>query len=268
MAVKLPGYWQDLTSPEFKELDAARTVAVLPVGAIEQHGPHLAVATDAALNEAILRRALETAPDGLPVLALPMTSVGKSEEHLDYPGTLTLSAETLTAVWSEIGAGVARAGIRKLLIFNSHGGQPQVMQIVARRLRVEHAMFTVAANWFAWGTPEGLFGEVERRHGIHAGEVETSMMLACRPDLVRRQHVADFPPVTIEQVRDYPRLAALGGAGFGWQAQDLHPQGAAGDARAASAEKGRAVIEHAARCLVELLEEIVRYPLEMVRPAP
>ena len=268
MSLRLPGWWQDLASPEFAALDPEATVAVLPVGAIEQHGPHLPVAVDTCLNEAIVRRALERAPAGLPALVLPTTAVGKSNEHVDYPGTLTLSAETLGRVWYEIGASVRRAGLRKLLLFNSHGGQPQVMQIVARELRIDHGMLAVAANWFSWGLPDGLFDAVELRHGIHAGAVETAMMLAVRPDLVDMAAAADFVPVTVADDLDYPRLRALGAAGLGWQTQDLHGEGACGDATRATAEAGRAIIDHAARCLVELLEELVRFPLQRLRAGP
>jgi creatinine amidohydrolase len=265
MAPWLPGCWQELRSPEFDALDPERTVAVLPVGAVEQHGPHLPIMVDACLNEAIVERALGLLPEGTPVLVLPMTSAGKSDEHRDFKGTLTLSAETLLRVWHEIGVSVRRAGVRKLLLLNSHGGQPQVMQIVARRLRIEQGMLAVAANWFSWGLPPGLFPEAEVRHGIHAGAVETAMMLAVRPDLVRPECAEDFAPATLGDERDFPRLRTLGAAGFGWQAQDLHPDGAAGDARGATAEKGEAVLAHAAGCLRELLEEMVRYPLERLR---
>ncbi|HEX6012883.1 MAG TPA: creatininase family protein, partial [Geminicoccaceae bacterium] len=187
--------------------------------------------------------------------------VGKSDEHVDFPGTLTLSAETLARVWRELGASVRRAGVRKLLLFNSHGGQPQVAQIVARALRVEHGMLAVVANWFSWGLPDGLFEQAEIRHGIHGGAVETAMMLALRPDLVDLAAAADFVPVTVADDLEYPRLRALGAAGLGWQAQDLHREGVCGDATRATADTGRAVIDHAATCLVELLEELVRFPL-------
>ena len=265
MTLRLPGRWDELTSREFETLDAEATVAILPVGAIEQHGPHLPVVVDTCLNEAILRRGLELMPQGLPALVLPTMPVGKSNEHRDFPGTLTLSAETLGRVWYEIGASVRRASLRKLLLFNSHGGQPQVMQIVARELRIDHSMLAVAANWFSWGLPEGLFDPVELRHGIHAGAVETAMMLAVRPDLVDMAAAADFVPVTVADDLDYPRLRALGAAGLGWQTQDLHGEGACGDATNATEEAGRAVIEHAAGCLVELLQELVRFPLQRLR---
>ena len=239
----LPGYWQELRSPEFEALDPERTVALLPVGAVEQHGPHLPVMVDAGLNQAIVERALGLLPEGTPVLVLPMTSYGKSDEHRDFRGTLTLSAETLGRVWHEIGVSVRRAGVRKLLFLNSHGGQPQVMQIAARRLRIEQGMLAVAANWFSWGLPPGLFPETEVRHGIHAGAVETAMMLAVRPDLVRTDLAEDFAPATLEDEREFPRLRALGAAGFGWQAQDIHPEGAAGDARLATAAAGEQILD-------------------------
>jgi creatinine amidohydrolase len=261
MTPRLPGWWQELASPEFSSLDPEATVAVLPVGAIEQHGPHLPVAVDTCLGDAIVRRALELMAPGTPVLVLPTTAVGKSNEHIDYPGTLTLSAETLGRVWYEIGASVRRAGLRKLVLFNSHGGQPQVMQIVARELRIDHQMLVVAANWYSWGLPDALFDAAEVRHGIHGGQVETAMMLAVRPDLVDLTAAADFVPVTVADDIDYPRLRALGPAGLGWQTQDLHRQGACGDATKATAEAGRAVIEHAARCFFELLKELITMPL-------
>jgi len=207
-------------------------------------------------------RLLALLPEDRPVTVLPMTAVGRSEEHLAYPGTLTLSAETLRRVWFDIGASVARAGLRKLLFLNSHGGQIQVMQIVARELRIHHTMFVVACSWFQLGLPEGLIDADEQRFGIHAGDIETSMMLALRPDLVAMDRARDFVPATRRRAETFPGLVGLGAAGFGWQAQDLHPEGAAGNARAATAEKGRAIIDHVAGRLVALLDEVARYPLD------
>ena len=261
-------FWQDMSTQEFAELDAARVIAVLPVGAIEQHGPHLPVATDACINQGVLARALEQMPDDLPVTVLPMLPVGKSNEHIAFPGTLTLSAETLIRVWTEVGECVARAGIRKLVLFNSHGGQPQIMDIVARDLRVRHAMLVVAWSWYASGLPAGLFDEAEVRHGIHAGAIETSMMLHLRPDLVRMDLAADFPPLMRELAGDYRHLSPTGAGRLAWMAQDLHPSGACGDASAADADRGRVLVEHAAQTLIALLREIDRYPLDRLRPGP
>ena len=253
--------WQEMTTEEFAALDE-RTIAVLPVGAIEQHGPHLPVYVDACLNEAIVARAVELMPDDLPVTVLPMLPVGKSNEHIDFPGTLTLSAETLIRVWTEVGESVARAGVRKLVFFNSHGGQPQILDIVARDLRVRRSMFVVTASSYALTEAKALFPAAELAHGIHGGSVETSMMLHARPDLVRTEKTKNFAPASIAMEDEFARLRPEGsGIGFGWQTQDLHADGACGDATDADADRGRTLIESGARNLVSLLDEVNRYDL-------
>lgn len=261
-------YWHEMRSADFAHVDPERWVALMPVGAVEQHGPHLPLAVDATINAAIVARALERAPPQLPLTVLPMTWIGRSEEHVDYPGTLTLSAETLRRTWYEIGVSVARAGLRKLVIFNSHGGQIQVMQIVARQLRVDHELFVAAVSWPQLGLPEGVATPVERAHGIHAGELETSLMLAARPDLVSMDRALDFPPLIRRIAEQFPMLAGLGPAGFGWKAQDLHASGAAGDAARGAAATGDAVLAHLAERLLALVDEVVRYPLANLRPPP
>lgn len=258
-------YWQDMTTTEFAALDLARVIAVLPVGAIEQHGPHLPVFVDLCLNKAILDRAVDKMPGDLPVTILPEMPVGLSSEHQAFAGTLTLSAETLARLWTDIGESVARAGIRKLVLFNSHGGQPQVMDIVARDLRVRRKMFVVSVSWFGLGLPDGLFPAHEVRHGIHGGMIETAMMLHARPDLVQMDRAEDFVPVTSAMAGEYDILSATGAAAFAWQAQDLHPTGAAGNAAAATAEQGHQVIDHTAARLVTLLREVDRAPLDLLR---
>ncbi len=265
--MRLPARWQDLCHTDFAGLDRERTVALLAVGAIEQHGPHLPLATDAVLAEAVRDRALEQAEEGLPILVLPTLPIGKSNEHLGFPGTLTLSAETLGRLWYEVGASVARAGVRKLMFLNSHGGQPQVMQIVARELRIRHEMLVVGCSWFQFGLPEGLFETREIRHGIHGGDIETSMMLAVRPELVRMERARNFEPATLDDEERYPLLRSLGAGAYGWMAQDLHPEGVCGNAAVATAEKGRAVIDHAAAKLLTLLREVSALPLSRLRPA-
>src|ERR1700691_6177531 len=155
---RFPGQrWEEMTTADFAALEVERVIAVLPVAAIEQHGPHLPVSVDAAINSGIVERVIALLPDDLPVTFLPMMPVGKSNEHIAFPGTLTLSAETLIRLWTEIGESVARTGIRKLVLLNSHGGQPQIMDIVARDLRVRYRMFVVNAAWQAFRAPGGLF---------------------------------------------------------------------------------------------------------------
>ncbi len=241
-----PRQWQDLSWTEFAALPAD-TVAVLPVAAIEQHGPHLPVSVDATINAGVLARALARLPADLPVLALPMQSVGVSVEHVRFPGTLTGSVETQIALWTEIGESVARAGVRKLLILNSHGGQPQVVDIVCRRLRAQAGMLAVACLWSRLGLPaDVVLGDEEKRHGIHGGLVETSIMLALRPDLVRMELARNFRSAWIAQEAALKILVPEGAVGFGWQTQDLSPAGALGDASRATAELGERLLDHAA----------------------
>jgi creatinine amidohydrolase len=250
-----------MTSADFSALDVERTVAILPIGAIEQHGPHLPVVVDACINAMLLDRVLDAAPPELGITALPLQAVGKSNEHLAYPGTLALSAETLTRVCMELGESVGRAGVRKLVLLKSHGGQPQIMDIVARELRVRHGMFVVNVAWQAVTGASDLFSADELRYGIHGGEVETSLMLHLRPDLVRMELAGNFVGLMHTMGDDYRWLTPEGRIGFGWQSQDLHPSGASGNAGAATAEKGRILAERAVANMIELLAEVARYPL-------
>lgn len=256
--------WCDLTTVDFTGLDRERTVAVLPVAAIEQHGPHLPVGVDAVINSGIVARALELMPQDSPMLLLPMTPIGKSDEHLVFPGTLTLSQETLGRVWYEIGEGVHRAGLRKMLFFNSHGGQPQLLEIVCRDLRVKLGMFAASSMWPQLINMTDLFDAAEIKHGIHGGQIETSMMLHLRPDLVKMERAANFAPVTL-QIECETELMGRGAAYFGWQAQDLHPTGASGNASKATAPLGRELVERAASGLAKLIEEISSYPLSRLK---
>lgn len=259
------GYWEELATTDLESLDPEAAIALLPVGATEQHGPHLPLFTDSAINRGIVRRTLEILPEDHTLLVLPSLPVGDSGEHGDFPGTLSLPAELLIPVWMEIGAAVATVGLRKLIIFNSHGGQTQIVDIVAQRLRAELEMLVVRATYFHFGTPEGLLDLTELEHGLHGGAAETSMMLHLHPELVRTDKLADFRPVSHDMMRDYELLRPEGAAGFGWSAQDLHPSGASGDATQADAEKGRLLLEHAAERLAAIVKDLRRAPLSLLR---
>ncbi len=257
-------WWWDLTTQHFAELDTERLVAILPVGAVEQHGPHLPVSVDAAINAGIVARAVEVMPSNCPALVLPMMPFGKSDEHLAFPGTLSLSHETLARVWYELAESVHRAGIRKILFLNSHGGQPQLLEIVCRDLRVKLDMFALTTMWPQLIDATDLFDAAEARHGIHGGQIETSVMLHLHPDLVEMNRAENFVPLSVQVERESEMLGPAGAASFGWQTQDLHPKGACGDATRATAELGREVVERAAARLLVLVEEIGRYPMSRV----
>lgn len=261
-------FWQDLTADDFRALDGARTIAVLPVAAIEQHGPHLPVQVDACICEGIVARALDRLPAHLAVLVLPMMPVGLSLEHADYPGTLSLSPETLIRAWTEIGESVARAGIGKLVLVNSHGGQPQILDLVAQSLRARRRMMVFRVNLYRAFRDPDMFPAAEIDRGIHGGAIETAIMLHLRPDLVRRDKVADFTPAPSPEADEGGGARCFGDTGFAWQIQDLHPSGACGDARLADAEKGRVLVERAAAALADTLSRIDRVAMAALRDAP
>ena len=272
--MKLPShFWADLSTHHFAQLAAAGNddlVAVLPVAAIEQHGPHLPVSVDTDLVNGVVAAALPHL-GATRALFLPTQQVGKSNEHLRFPGTLTLKAETLIAVWTEIGECVHRAGIKKLVLFNSHGGQLSVMDIVARDLRTRLDMLVFSSNWFTLPLGDdinALFSPQEHRFGIHGGDMETSMMLALAPDRVEMRHARDFKSSSQERAAKYPILGNGISAKMGWQTQDYNPMGACGNAAIATAEKGRAVIEAAGQKLAQLLAEISSLPMSTLVAEP
>lgn len=264
-------FWADLATTDFAGLDPAATVAVLPLGATEQHGPHLALSVDRVLVDGIVAEALPLLPPELPVLVLPTQSVGYSPEHAGFAGTLTLSASTVIAGWVELGTCVAAAGVKKLLLFNSHGGQVSLMDIVARELRGRCGLIVYGCSW--WNLPlgdavTGLFSAGEHRFGVHAGEIETSLMLALAPRQVAMDRARNFGSTARDRAAQYAVLGDGRSAKLGWHMQDYNAEGAAGDAAAATADKGRAVLQAAGRGLASLLQELSALPLSTLADRP
>jgi len=253
-----PRDWTAIHWPDIARDAAARWIAVLPLAATEQHGPHLPLGTDVMIGEAYLARLRELLPAALPVTFLPLQPIGISAEHIDFPGTLTLPTKVALSSWMALGESVARAGVKKLVIATSHGGNSAAMSLVAQDLRAQHGMLVVTTSWSRFGSPDRLFEADELRHGIHGGAVETSIMLARYPQHVRKEAIADFRSASIEIERNHRFLSTQRPAPFAWQAQDLHPSGAIGDATKASAEKGEALLDHGARAFCELLEDLDR----------
>jgi creatinine amidohydrolase len=254
--------WTKINWADADPAAMARWIAVLPLAATEQHGPHLPFSTDVMIGEAYLARVRELLPDSLPATFLRIQPVGISTEHIDFKGTQTLSAEAALREWTALGEGVARAGLKKIVIVTSHGGNS------AQDLRAHYGMLAVTTSWSRFGVPQGLFPEDEVRYGIHGGAVETSIMLAKYPEHVRRETIADFQSSAIAMEQEYRWLSTQRPAPFAWQTQDLHPSGAVGNATLATAEKGERLIEYGAQRFIELLDDVDKFDMKRLSRGP
>jgi creatinine amidohydrolase len=254
--------WHENRFCDFSGADLANTIAVLPVAATEQHGSHLPLGTDTFIMEGYLARVKAQLPQTGNVIFLPTQTIGQSREHIAFAGTLTLRTETALQSWLELGESIALTGIKKLIIINSHGGNSSIIDLVSRELRIRHKMLAVIASWSRFGYPDGLFSPQEITHGIHGGDIETSLMLSFRPDLVRCDEMKNFIPATIEMERKFKQLNATRPAGFGWMAQDLHPSGTMGDASLATAVKGERATDFGTKAFLELLDDVRELDIE------
>ncbi len=268
-------FWSDLNTQDFARMDKSRVIAVLPLSATEQHGPHLPLSVDTDIVNAVIARSvplLQTLAPGLPVYFLPTQAVGLSPEHAAFHGTLTLKPETLIRLWTDIAESVHAAGIHKLVMFNAHGGHVGAMDVVARDLRARLGMLVYCVNWYqlplhdAQGQDlNALFSEHEHRFGVHAGEVETSVMLALKPQAVRMDEAQNFKSTSEARAAKFPILGNGKSAKLAWQMQDYNPMGAAGNAAAATAEKGQALLAAAGQSLAQLLIEIDQLPADTLK---
>lgn len=261
-AAPFPHFWADLKSPDFARLAADGTMAVLPVAAIEQHGPHLPLSVDTDIVNGVITHCLPHLQQ-LPVLFLPTQTIGRSIEHIAFAGTLTLGAATLIQSWVDIGECVARTGVKKLVLLNAHGGNVSTLDIVGRELRARFGLTVLMVNTFSLPLPadvKQLFGPDEERFGVHGGDVETSMMLALHPRKVDMAQAQNFHSSSQDRAQQYAILGNGSSAKLAWAAQDLHAAGAAGNAVAATAEKGLAVLQASGQALARLLQEVRKLP--------
>ena len=274
-ATPTPRFWADCSTAYFQALQAngaiQETIAVFPVAATEQHGPHLPLKVDSAIVDGVIAAALPYLNADVPALFLPTQAVGFSPEHDRFPGTLTLKAETVLRLWTDVGDSVAASGIKKLVLFNSHGGQANFMDIVARDLRSRLGLMVFSVNWYGLPLvgPQGedvnaLFSEHEHRFGIHAGDIETSMMLALSPQYVEMQHAKNFASASETRAQQFSIVGNGKSAKLAWQMQDYNVAGAVGNAAAATKEKGEKVIDAAGRALAMLLAQIHQLPRNTV----
>ncbi|MDI7860458.1 creatininase family protein [Rhizobiaceae bacterium n13] len=234
-------------------------IAVLPLGAHEQHGPHLPFETDTLIAEGIASRVIGALPDHLPVTFLPTEPVGYSIEHMDVPGTRTLRFDEAVGRWLGVAELLAAQGIRKFVMLNAHGGNSPLMTIVATEARVRFNMLAVATSWTRFGQPEGWMPPEHKAIDIHGGDIETSVMLALAPGRVDMEKAGNFPSRQSDYIDRFTHLRAYGPHAFGWKMSDLNPEGVAGNASAATAERGEKLVEQAVRGVIELLEDVHRF---------
>ena len=256
-------FWAQFTTNDFALLDAERAVAVLPLGATEQHGPHLPLSVDTTLVDGVVAQALTHLTSADPVLFLPTQNLGLSTEHTAFAGTLSVGPATLIELWCDIGASVARAGLKKMVLFNAHGGNVGLMDVVARELRARHGLLVFGTSWYQLPLGDavmGLFSAEEHRFGAHAGAMETAMMLALSPQDVRMAQAQNFASAAQKKAARFSILGDGRSAKQGWHMQDYNPDGAAGNALAAQADHGQALVQAAGWQLARMLREVMEHP--------
>ena len=250
-----------LTWTEIQEMsDKQNTVIIQPIGAIEQHGPHLPIAVDSAISVGVLGKAFNRLDANIPAYALPPLYYGKSNEHWHFPGTISLSAQTLLATIKEVAESIYRAGFRKLVLMNSHGGQPQIMDIAARDLHQKYDDFLIFP-FFTWRVPhiaKEILTQKELELGIHAGDAETSIMLALLPEQVKmEQAVCEYPP----ELPSESLLSIEGKLPFAWVTKDLSKSGVIGDATTATREKGDLLLASVAEGWVRIIQDVYHFKM-------
>jgi len=254
-------FWQELKTTDFDETTSS-WIAVLPVAAIEQHGPHLPLGTDSMIAEAMVARVSKQLPSDSPAVFLPVQEIGKSTEHMNFKGTLSLNWETTTRLWLDIGNSLARTGVRKLLIITSHGGNVANMDIVARELRLNHNMLVITTSWEKLALNQIPRTDKEPNIDIHGGAFETSIMLAVRPDCVDMEKAQSFASAQSETKATHTHLGYhSSNANISWLAEDLNPAGTVGDAASASKDEGEKIVKVMSENFIQLVDEIGSHPL-------
>ena len=256
-------YWHALSTVEAGRLAEQDPVAILPLAAIEQHGPHLPLSTDLDIGMGLLAAAFRRLPPDFPAWVLPPQSVGSSREHARYAGTLSVDGELLVRMIEQVGGGLARCRVQRLVLCNSHAGNRDVLEAAGLRLREQRRMLVVKASWSSFPRPAGVeLPESEWRHGWHGGAVETAMMMHLRPELVRAAEVGDAPSLGAELEAAHSRITPEGEVPFSWLAGDLNRSGSVGDARRANARLGERLVSHYGAVLAEVIRDARAFPLD------
>jgi creatinine amidohydrolase len=256
-------FWQSLTTAGVRQAVADDPVVVLPLAAVEQHGPHLPLSTDLDIGLGLLASAFHHLPNDFPAWVLPPQAVGCSREHMRFPGTLSLEPELLAAIVYQLGAAAAGAGVRRMVLCNSHGGNRQLLDSAGLRLREQHRLLVVRVSYFELPRPSSVdLPESEWRHGLHGGAVETAMMMHLRPELVRTGEMRPAWSLGVDLEKTMNRLGAAGAAPFSWLADDLSGTGVMGDPGLADSAMGERLVRHYGEALGEIICDARAFPLE------
>jgi creatinine amidohydrolase len=246
----------DLRAPQLASALDERSIVVQPLGAIEQHGPHLPYVTDLLIAERVAEAAVERVGEQLGVWLLPSLAYTKSNEHAWSAGTIWLGAETMLRVLDDVGRGVATTPARKLVFFNGHGGNSALLGVANREVRLAHGLQTFLAHPGVPPDQGGVSAPEELGMGIHGGTDETSLMLHLAPELVDMSVATRNVP---ERLADNRYVRFGGKVGFGWLSNDFGPDGHIGDPTTASAEHGAKLFEAAVTAFAEALAEIAAF---------
>lgn len=252
---------EELTGPEFAAFVDAATVGVLPVAAIEPHGPHLPLSTDCDIARGHLLHLGDYVAEETDVVILPLQTIGHSIEHTGFPGLFGHSAETLLRVWTDVAETFHAAGGRRLIVVSSHGGNSELVGLLVTRLRIALGLFAVSASWLRFGQPEGVFPAEEVAYGVHAGDIETSLMLHYWPEAVRADLRQDFASAAPQWEEGARELRVYGKTRPGWISADFNAEGVVGNALAATAEKGALSAHHALQGFGELIADVAAFDL-------
>jgi creatinine amidohydrolase len=245
-----------LRAPQLRERLTATSIVVLPVGATEQHGPHLPFNTDSVVAEAVASAAVTEVGAEVDAWRLPLLSYTKSNEHAWSAGTFWLSARTLLSVLEDLGRCVATTPARRLVFLNGHGGNSSLLNVACRELRLQFGLQTFLAHPSLPPDHGGSSPPEELGMGIHGGLEETSVMLHLRPELV--DLAAGFRNVP-EALAENRYVGFGGPVSFGWMSNDFGPDGHIGDPAGATAERGKERFEGAVRAFSEALREVARF---------
>ena len=257
------GRLEELTGPAAAAALGEDATVLVPIGAIEQHGPHLPLSVDWIIADEVASAVIDRVGDELPVWLVPTLPFSKSNEHAWSSGTIWLSQQTMMHVLDDIGRCVAQSGAMRIVFLNGHGGNSTLLNVACRELRLAHGLLTFLVHPFvppAYAPPDpNADSSVELGMGIHGGLDETSVMLHLRPDDVDMSKAVRNVP---EWMTEREHVKFGGSVQFGWLSNDFGDDGHIGDPTGATADRGAKLFDESVTFIIEQLRDIVGFDFE------